>query len=109
MGASVKDLTPSLPPSLPSNVPISPQTAPAYAFLATIVRDTGHVKRNRDLLHLAVTNCPESVTYGLNYLHALELTGEVKEAWEFGREFIGRLKGMGGLGKFKLNEGRWGG
>ena len=72
-------------------VPITSATAPAYAFLATIVRDNGHIERNRDLLSLAMQACPENISYALNYLHSLELVGDFEGGLEFSKKFIKTL------------------
>lgn len=51
-----------------------------------------------------MSQCPDVIGYGLNYLHALELVGQMEEAWEFGKKFLGRLEGKARWGKFNLSE-----
>ena len=101
--------------SVLKNLPIARDTAPAYAFLATILRDEvrvsesrrtsqctirptlycsslrssqGHVQRNVDLLKLAHEAFPENCSYALNYFHSLELVGKYEEAFSFAKEFL---------------------
>ena len=76
-----------------ANLPISPSTAPAYAFLATTLRDVGQTNRSLDLLKLAAGAKPGSAAYALNCFHAFELVGDLEGGFRFVKGFLKGLKG----------------
>jgi tetratricopeptide (TPR) repeat protein len=66
---------------LQSIVPLNAASASAYAFLATVSKDHGAVDAACELLLLAHQTVPSNHSYALNYVHALELQGDMSVAW----------------------------
>lgn len=56
--------------------------APAYAFLATILKDFGALEASVACFQHAVDAQPMSTSYALNLAHVLEISGEDKRAFD---------------------------
>ncbi|GMH85357.1 hypothetical protein TL16_g10204 [Triparma laevis f. inornata] len=89
-----------------TNLPLDASTAPAYAFLATIVRDEGHLSAATKLIELAfVGSNMSNKSYALNYLHALELEGKFGEGFSMIKRFLKGLAGTMRGSAFGLADG----
>ncbi|GAQ83868.1 hypothetical protein KFL_001660050 [Klebsormidium nitens] len=60
----------------------------AQAFMAGVLKDYGLLREAATLYGRAATLAPRSVSYALNWLHALELCKEPVKALEVARKFI---------------------
>jgi tetratricopeptide (TPR) repeat protein len=68
--------------TLNKELKLGTEAAPAYAFLATVVRDFGALKESAALYESAVQACPENHNYCLNYVHVLENLAAYQKAFD---------------------------
>lgn len=71
-------------------LPPSDKAAPAYAFLAAIVKDNSAMNVCIKLLSLASTLKPENASYVLNLAHAYEILFDYKSAIQVINDFLHR-------------------
>jgi hypothetical protein len=71
-------------------VKLTADSAPAYAFLATIVKDNGGIEESRQLLELSSKAKPEVASYALNLIHAFEICNDYDMAYEVLKGYLSK-------------------
>jgi len=66
---------------LAAQVPCTANTASAYAFLATVVKEQGAVGTSLELLSRAHKAAPSNGSFALNYVHAFEILNDYAGAY----------------------------
>eukprot|EP00029_Vermamoeba_vermiformis_P011686 TRINITY_DN649_c0_g1_i3.p1 TRINITY_DN649_c0_g1~~TRINITY_DN649_c0_g1_i3.p1 ORF type:complete len:900 (+),score=214.98 TRINITY_DN649_c0_g1_i3:369-2702(+) len=71
-----------------------PSSAPALAFLATIIKDYGAIDESAQLYKDASTLKPDNTSYALNLVHGYELLNKYQVAFQTVKDFCRRNKQM---------------
>lgn len=66
----------------------SPKSAAAYAFIGTIAKEHSAIPQCIGLFSLALKFRPQSASYALNLMHAIEIQGEYESALASIKEFL---------------------